>query len=261
LECQIKVLQKHNDTDRSKSTTAAGKPERFKDKSKVTILAWLNQMKKFLTARHIPALEWVTITSTYLETNVTQHWDILALELESENKDPQLWDNFYDVLLTAYGSVNQELVATNKLRTLRQKGYVEEYTNEFQQLCSHITKSPISRREKIERFVSGLKEEIRKKILVDPRGDGGPWEDIKRLINYGVTIDAMYTQDAKGRDNDKSHSDAPVAKTHGNPWPIRDKEPRHSEGRSSAFYKKSKQGSGEALPARSTDKNDGLACC
>jgi hypothetical protein len=88
LECQIKVLQNHNDTDRFKSTTAAGKPERFKDKSKVTILVWLNQMKKFLTTRQIPALEWVTIASTYLETNMAQHWDILALELESENKDP-----------------------------------------------------------------------------------------------------------------------------------------------------------------------------
>jgi hypothetical protein len=258
LECQIKVLQKHNDMDRSKSTTAAGKLERFKDKSKVTILAWLNQMKKFLTARRIPALEWVTITSIYLETNVAQHWDILALELTSENKDPQLWDNFYDALLTAYGSVNQELVARNKLRTLRQKGFVEEYANEFQQLCSHITKSPISRGDKIERFVSGLKEEIRKKVLVDPRGDGGPWEDFKHLINYAVTIDATYTQDAKGRDNEKSHSDVPVAKTNGNIGPIKDKKSRRSEGRSSAFYKKSIQGKGEAPSARSTAKKDGL---
>ena len=64
--------------------------------------------------------------------------------------------------------------------------------------------------------MSGLKEEIRKKILVDPHGDGGPWEDIKRLINYAVTIDATYTQDAKGRDNNKSHSDAPIAKINGN---------------------------------------------
>jgi hypothetical protein len=120
LECQFKVLQKHNDTDRSKSTTAARKLERFKDKSKVTILAWLNQMKKFLT-RLIPALKWVTIASTYLETNMAQHWDILALELESENKDPQLWDNFYDALLTAYGSVHEELVARNKLRTSKTK--------------------------------------------------------------------------------------------------------------------------------------------
>ena len=109
---------------------------------------------------------------------MAQHWDILALELESENKDPQLWDNFYDVILTAYGSINQELVARNKLRTLRHKGFVEEYANEFQQLCSHITKSPISRGDKIERLVSGLKEEIHKKVLMDPRGDGGPWEDL-----------------------------------------------------------------------------------
>jgi hypothetical protein len=115
------------------------------------------------------------------------------LEFESESKEPHLWDNFYDALLTAYGSVNQELVARNKLRTLRQKGSVEEYANKFEQLCSYITKSPISRGDKIERFVSGLKEEIRKKILVDPRDDGGPWEDIKHLINYAVTINVTYT--------------------------------------------------------------------
>ena len=131
LECQVQLLKKYNEGDRSKSTTAPGKLERFKDKSKITILAWLNQMKKFLVARQIAPEEWVTIASTYLETNVSQHWDMLALELAADKKDPQLWDNFYDTLLTAYGSVNQELVARNKLRVLKQKGSVEDYANEF----------------------------------------------------------------------------------------------------------------------------------
>ena len=81
---------------------------------------------------------------------------------------------------------------------------------------------------------------------------------LKRLIKYAVTIDATYTQDAKGQDNDRSHFNAPVAKTNGNTWPIRNKKSRRSEGRSSAFYKKSKQGSGEAPSARNTDKKDGL---
>ena len=104
----------------------------------------------------------------------------------------------------------------------------------------------------------GLKEEIRKKVLVDPRGDGGPWEDIKHLIHYAVTIDATYLQDATGWDNDKSHSDAPVAKTNGNIGPIKDEKSHHSKGRSSTFYKKNKQGNGEAPSTRSTDKKDGL---
>jgi hypothetical protein len=131
-------LKKYNEGDRSKSITNVGKPERFKDKSKITILAWLNHMKKFLVARQIALEEWVTIASTYLETNVSQHWDMLALELTTDKKNLQLWDNFYDILLTAYGNVNQELVARNKLRVLKHKGYVEDYANEFQQLCSHI---------------------------------------------------------------------------------------------------------------------------
>jgi hypothetical protein len=131
LECQDQFLKKYNKGDRSKSTTTVGKPERFKDKSKITILAWLNQMKKLLVARQIAHEEWVTIASTYLETNVSQHWDMFALELAADKKDPQLWDNFYDTLLSAYGNVNQELVARNKLRVLKQKGYVEDYANEF----------------------------------------------------------------------------------------------------------------------------------
>ena len=193
LECQVQLLKNYNEGGRFKSTTTTGRPKGFKDKSNTTSLAWFNRMKKFLVARQIGPEEWVRIVSTYLETNVSQHWDMLALELAADKRNLQLWDNFYDTLLTAYGSVNQELVARNKLRVLKHKYYVEDYANELQQLCSHITKNHVSRGDKIERFILGLKEDIHNKVLVDPKGDGGPWEDIKRLINYAMTIDATYT--------------------------------------------------------------------
>ena len=89
---------------------------------------------------------------------------------------------------------------------------------------------------------------------MDPQGGGGPWEDIKHLINYVITIDTTYTQAAKGRDDVKSHSDAAVAK--GNTWPVRDKESRRSKGCSSTFYK-NKQSKGEDSAIKSTDKKDG----
>ena len=102
-------------------------------------------------------MEWMVIASTYLETNVAQHWDVLAMELCTDENNPLLWENFQEALISAYGSVNQEMVARNKLHILKKNGYVEEYANEFQNLSSQITKSLISRGDKVERFLFGLK--------------------------------------------------------------------------------------------------------
>ena len=148
-------------------------------------------------------------------------------------------------------------MARNKLHTLKKKGSVDEFANEFQNLCSQSMKSPISRGDKVEIYFSGLKGDFRSKVMVDPGGGGGPWEDIKHLMNYDVTINANYTQVLKGRDDVKSHSDAAVAKGASNTWPVRDKESRGFKGRSSTFYKKNKQSKGEDSAIKSTDKKDG----
>ena len=164
---------------------------------------------------------------------------------------------FQCIHISAYESVNQEMVARNKLHSLKHKGYVEEFANDFQHLCSHIPKSPISRGDKVERFLSRLKEDVRNKVLMDPRGDNGPWEDIKRLINYVVTINATYTQAVKGRDDVKSHSKAIVAKGNGNLGSVKDKESRRYKARNSSFYKNDHKPKGEESSVKSTDKNDG----
>ena len=83
-ECKLIVLQAYQDTDMVRSTTVFAKPEKVKDKSKVTIMAWLAQMHKYLTTRQMNNVAWVVIASTYLETNVAQHWDVLALELRTD---------------------------------------------------------------------------------------------------------------------------------------------------------------------------------
>lgn len=49
--------------------------------------------------------------------------------------------------------------------------------------------SPISSDGKVEMFLLGLKEDVANKLSVDPKKDGGSWEDIKRLIHNAVTID------------------------------------------------------------------------
>ena len=134
---------------------------------------------------------------------------------------------------------------------------MEEYAKDFQHQCSHITKSLISRGNKVEQILSGLKEDVRNKVLVDPRGDGGPSEDIKRLIDCVVTIDTTYTQTAKGHDDVKSHLEATIPKGNGNLGPISDKESRRSKARNSSFYKNDRKTKGEESSVKSTDKKDG----
>jgi hypothetical protein len=55
-ECKLIVLQTYQDMDKVRSITSAAKPEKLKDKSKGTILAWLAQMHKYLTACQVPSV-------------------------------------------------------------------------------------------------------------------------------------------------------------------------------------------------------------
>ena len=91
---------------------------------------------------------------------------------------------------------------------------------------------------------------------MDPRGDGGPWEDIKHLISYAVTIDATYTQAAKGREESKTHSDATATKGNANSGPLRGKESRRSKARHLPFYKKDSKHREEESSVKNTDRKD-----
>ena len=96
------------------------------------------------------------------------------------------------------------MVACNKLCLLSQKGCVEVYANEFQYLCFRITKFLIFTGGKVERFLVELKKNVRNNVLMDLKGDGGPWENIKHLIHYAITTNATYARAAKGREGTDS---------------------------------------------------------
>ena len=70
--------------------------------------------------------------------------------------------------MRAYENVVPEQVARNKLWNLTQKGPVEAYATNFQLLCAQITNLELSVGNKIDRFVRGLKLEIRERVDVDP---------------------------------------------------------------------------------------------
>ena len=72
----------------------------------------------------------------------------------------------------SYGRVNPKMVAHDKLDLLSQKGSLEEFITGFHDLRSRITKFHISTSYKVGRFLVGFKKDVKRKILMDPKGDG-----------------------------------------------------------------------------------------
>lgn len=80
---------------------------------------------------------------------------------------------------------------------------MEDYANEFQLLCFRIIGFPIS----ISDVSLGAQRRCSKQSPSGFKGDGGPWEDIKHLIHYAITIDATYAQATKGTNDTKPRFD------------------------------------------------------
>ena len=163
LEEQLLALRTQGGSAQGASTQRIKlmEPERFKDKPGSNILKWLDCMERYLIAGQVVEEETVEVAWTYLKPRVAQYWQTLAKELEATMQDNRLWKNFHQTLIRAYGNVLPEQVVRNKLWNLTQKGSVEAYATEFQLLCAQITNLELSVGDKIDRFVRGLKLEIR----------------------------------------------------------------------------------------------------
>ena len=79
---------------------------------------------------------WVDIAQTYLEIVVAQNMLNSIKFLEKEEKYIEEWVHFKETLTKAYGNVNPKQVAHTKLSKLSQDSLVENYPNEFQNLCA-----------------------------------------------------------------------------------------------------------------------------
>ena len=177
---------------------SANAPDKFKEGGKTSIFDWLEAMEIYLQAGGANPQRRVEIAATYLEPKVLKQWLLAARGLEARGESVADWDKFRAAMIRAFGNVNLEQSARAKLRTLTQTGTVEEFANEFQNLCAQITEMPLSEGDKIERFTQGLRHEIQILVAIDPQNDGQPWKNFARLVQFAVSLDATRTQ-AKGQ--------------------------------------------------------------
>jgi hypothetical protein len=89
------------------------------------------------------------------------------------------------------GVHNVEFDAREQLSSLVQRTTVRKFAAEFRRLHDLIASEPVSGGEKVHKFLSGLKPELRKLCLVDPSRQNQIWAgcDFEKLVTFALTME------------------------------------------------------------------------
>lgn len=143
------------------------KPDSFDGRRDFLMLSsWLYKVAQYLTLIHvsnpttpIPDETRVTFASSFLTSTASIWWFTIV---QSGNV-PSSWSDFKSLVLQEFVPSDHQTRARDKLRRLKQTHSVSKYLSEFRNCV--LTIADISGGEKFDRFVHGLKKEIRVEVL------------------------------------------------------------------------------------------------
>ncbi|XP_020266215.1 uncharacterized protein LOC109841679 [Asparagus officinalis] len=119
------------------------------------VIAWLEQTAQIFEYYDIKEDEWVKVCSFYLRGEALQWYRWLTRNIDNY----QYWSVFKEELMTRFGP--SELSRPyDVFSTMKQTSTVREYLGKFEQTLGLLEDQP-SRRHILERFIGGLKDELR----------------------------------------------------------------------------------------------------
>lgn len=101
----------------------------------------------------------ISFASSYLTGNAAIWW----YQLVNASNIPSTWDEFRAVLMTEFIPADHKRRARDKLRRLKQTSSVEKYLSEYPNSTLQI--GDMNEGEKVDRFVEGLKFNVRVEVL------------------------------------------------------------------------------------------------
>ena len=99
--------------------------------------------------------------------------------------------SFTEVLRAGLGIHNDEWEAREKLASLSQSASLKTYVRKFLALVNQIQSDPLTGSNKVYRFWSGLKPELRRICMLDPSKQNQIWaaEDFDKLVSFALNIE------------------------------------------------------------------------
>ena len=170
----------------SSSQLKAVKPSTFDGKTKGhEVDYWLSEVERYFIVSGVnyhTDIKCVPYAVALLKLDASIWWDNHQhLVMLDEKLKVEYWSQFKDVICKHFQPANRSQNARDKLAELRQTHSVLAYTSEFNKLCIRI--DDIAESEKLDKFIRGLKPNIRKEVkLKTPHA-------LIDAISYAQTID------------------------------------------------------------------------
>jgi hypothetical protein len=156
----------------------------------LSLADWLHDAQLLTSAGKLSKEESLLYAASSLTELAQQVWRKASTDIRSRNI-PVTWSLFKDTLEQGLGVHNVEFDAREKLSSLVQKTTVRKYAAEFRRLHDLIASEPVSGGEKVHKFLSGLKPELKRLCLVDPSHQNQIWAgcDFEKLVTFALTME------------------------------------------------------------------------
>lgn len=143
------------------------KPEAYDGtRDYVTVNTWLYTVEQYLNLAQLSSPNVVindhnkiALSSSYLKDNDSAWW----YHLVKSPNTPSTWESFKSSLILKLVPADHTRRARDKFRKIKQLGSVEKYLSEFRNVILMI--GDINEAEKVDRFVDGLKFNVRVEVL------------------------------------------------------------------------------------------------
>ncbi|KAM3557271.1 hypothetical protein ARSEF4850_005146, partial [Beauveria asiatica] len=176
LTTQVQALQTNPGGGATHAIPKFPKPEAF-DGTKGNVRTFLTQAKAYLKVNTAIDREPSKILCIgNLLTGKAMEWWEPTLRDYLDNDDPAAettrifddYDNFEELLKTAFGDPDEIRTATRKLKALKQTGSAQHYAREFRRIATVIDWDDDSQ---MELFYDGLREDVKDEIAKKDRPD------------------------------------------------------------------------------------------
>ena len=239
------------------------------------VTPWLKTVNNYLklNGATIEQDKWPAVGRSFLDGAAARSMDSAILSLPVGVT--QTWQQFEQCLLTSFGHSDAEEEHRKGLRGAsgKQKSKtVTEYVRHMQSCFEGITVLPLSMGDKIERFIQGLNDDLRIRILPAPVGAGvqGKWIDICDLMNYAIqlshnlpregaiTVSAAASQNAAPRGRGRSSGPAGLCAGRGI---VKHRSQASADGQASGPYVRSSNRRPPAEEDWLNEKKQCFFCC